>query len=129
MKVGEIFRFAIIKPVEIMIKDPAVAYTNIYSALLYGIYYSFFEAFPLVYISIYGFNLGQLGLTFLSIGVACVLAVIVYILYLALYLGPDIAKRGLRAPEHRLVPALFGVCVLPVGLFMFGEFLLFTHSH
>jgi DHA1 family multidrug resistance protein-like MFS transporter len=87
---------------------------------LYGIYYSFFESFPLVYIDIYGFNLGELGLTFLSIGVACVIGLIIYVLYLALYLGPDIAKRGLRAPEHRLVPALFGVCSLPAGLFMFG---------
>ena len=69
---------------------------------------------------IYGFNLGELGLTFLSIGVACMLGLIIYALYLGLYLGPDIAKRGLRAPEHRLVPALFGVCLLPLGLFMFG---------
>src|SRR6202012_2230451 len=69
---------------------------------------------------IYGFNLGELGLTFLSIGVACMLGLIIYILYLARYLGPDIAKRGLRAPEHRLVPALFGVCSLPAGLLMFG---------
>ncbi|EXJ61877.1 hypothetical protein A1O7_02307 [Cladophialophora yegresii CBS 114405] len=115
-----IFRDAIIKPVEIMIKDTAVAYTNIYSALLYGIYYSFFEAFPLVYIAIYGFNLGELGLTFISIGVATVIGLIIYVVYLALYLGPDIAKRGLRAPEHRLVPALFSVCSLPAGLFMFG---------
>jgi hypothetical protein len=69
---------------------------------------------------IYGFSLGKLGLTFLSIGVACMLGLTIYALYLGLYLGPDIAKRGLRAPEHRLVPALFGVCSLPAGLFIFG---------
>ncbi|OCT49902.1 Caffeine resistance protein 5 [Cladophialophora carrionii] len=120
MKYSAVFWDAIIKPMEIMIKDPAVAYTNIYSALLYGVYYSFFEAFPLVYVAIYGFNLGELGLTFISIGVATVIGLVIYVLYLALYLGPDIAKRGLRAPEHRLVPALFSVCSLPGGLFLFG---------
>ncbi|EXJ66397.1 uncharacterized protein A1O5_10549 [Cladophialophora psammophila CBS 110553] len=120
MKYSEVFFDAIIKPLEIMIKDPAVAYTNIYSALLYGVYYSFFEAFPLVYVAIYGFNLGELGLTFLSIGVACMIGVVIYNTYLLVYLVPDIIKHGLRAPEHRLVPALFGVCTLPAGLFMFG---------
>jgi MFS transporter, DHA1 family, multidrug resistance protein len=29
-------------------------------------------------------------------------------------------KNGMREPEHRLVPALFGVILLPVGFFMFG---------
>lgn len=28
--------------------------------------------------------------------------------------------NGMRAPEHRLVPALFGVIVLPMGYFLFG---------
>jgi DHA1 family multidrug resistance protein-like MFS transporter len=35
---------AIIKPLEIMIKDPAIMFVNLYTALTYGIYYSFFEA-------------------------------------------------------------------------------------
>ncbi|OAP64307.1 hypothetical protein AYL99_00279 [Fonsecaea erecta] len=120
MKYSEVFFDAIIKPLEIMIKDPAVGFTNIYSALLYGVYYSFFEAFQLVYMGIYGFNLGELGLTFISIGVATMAAVVVYNTYLLVYLVPDIVKNGLRAPEHRLVPALFGVCTLPAGLFLFG---------
>ncbi|KIW19124.1 hypothetical protein PV08_03416 [Exophiala spinifera] len=120
MSVSSIFVDAVIKPVEIMIKDPAVLFTNVYTALTYGIYYSFFEVFPLVYIDIYGFNLGELGLTFLTIGIACVIGVSVFTAYLMLYLVPDIRKRGLRAPEHRLVPALFAVCTLPMGYFMFG---------
>lgn len=89
---------------------------------MYGIYYSFFECFPLVYVGIYGFNLGELGLTFLNCGIGCLIGLIIYLLYLALYLGPDIAKHGMREPEHRLVPALFGVWTSPAGLFMFGTF-------
>lgn len=89
--------------------------------MTYGIYYSFFEAFPLVYVDIYGFNLGELGLTFLTIGVACLIGVSIFNGYLVWYLLPDIQKRGFRAPEHRLVPALFGVIALPVGYFIFGK--------
>ena len=89
--------------------------------MTYGIYYSFFEVFPLVYIDIYGFNLGELGLTFVTIGVACLIGVTIFNSYLLYYLLPDIRKRGLRAPEHRLVPALYAVITLPMGYFMFGK--------
>lgn len=95
---------------------------NHQTALLYGIYYSFFEVFALVYPPIYGFNLGELGLTFITVGVACIIGVTIFNVYLLFYLVPDIQKNGLRAPEHRLVPALFGVCALPVGFFLFGKF-------
>jgi MFS transporter, DHA1 family, multidrug resistance protein len=115
------FLDAIIKPMEITIKDPAIFFTNTYTSLTYGIYYSFFEAFPLVYPDIYGFNLGELGLTFLTIGVACVIGVTIFVLYQTWYLIPDIQRTGLRAPEHRLVPALFAVITLPIGYFIFGK--------
>jgi DHA1 family multidrug resistance protein-like MFS transporter len=112
---------AIIKPLEICVKDPALTFINLYSALTYGIYYSFFEAFPLVYPKIYGFNVGEMTIVFLSISVGCVIAVAIYFSYLSLYLIPDILKRGLRAQEHRLVPAIFSSFGVPVGLFVFGE--------
>jgi MFS transporter, DHA1 family, multidrug resistance protein len=85
-----------------------------------GVYYSFFEAFPLVYIGIYGFNIGELGVVFTCIVVGCVIGIIVYVSYVYWYLEPDIKKNGLRAQEHRLVPALFATMLLPAGLFWFG---------
>lgn len=52
---------ALVRPIQIMFQDPAVLFTNVYSAFIYGVYYSFFEAFPLVYMDIYGFNIGLTG--------------------------------------------------------------------
>jgi DHA1 family multidrug resistance protein-like MFS transporter len=98
---------ALIKPIEITIKDPAIMFVNIYTALVYGIYYSFFEVFPLVYSPFYGFSVGMIGVVFTSILVACLLGIVEYALYLHFYLIPDIKKRGLRQQEHRLVPAIF----------------------
>jgi DHA1 family multidrug resistance protein-like MFS transporter len=112
---------AIIKPLEICVKDPALLFVNLYTALTYGIYYSFFEAFPLVYLEIYGFNVGEMAIVFLSIIVGCFVAVAIHFSYLGLYLIPDILKRGLRQQEHRLVPAIFASFGVPVGLFIFGE--------
>jgi MFS transporter, DHA1 family, multidrug resistance protein len=62
--------------------DPAIGFTAGYVALCYGIYYSFFEAFPLVYIALYGFNLGEMGLTFLSITVGVVISIVLYYAYI-----------------------------------------------
>ncbi|KAL9607140.1 MAG: hypothetical protein Q9167_007917 [Letrouitia subvulpina] len=111
---------ALIKPLEITIKDPAIAFVNIYCSIVYGIYYSFFEVFPLVYPVMYGFNLGQIGVVFLCVLVACLLGIGAYVSYLYFYLVPDILKNGLRAQEHRLVPALITVFGPTIGLFIFA---------
>ncbi|CAD6589947.1 MAG: hypothetical protein ASARMPRED_004329 [Alectoria sarmentosa] len=111
---------AIIKPLEITIKDPAIAFVNFYTALVYGIYYSFFEAFPLVYPVFYHFTLGTVGVVFTCILVACGIGVLAYVLYLYFYLVPDIMAHGLRAQEHRLVPALIASFFPPAGLFIFA---------
>ena len=112
---------AVIKPFEIMFKDPAVMFTNVYTALTYGIYYSFFEVFPLVYGPLYGFNLGETGVVFVCIVVACLLAMAIYFSYLHFLLIPDIQKNGLREQEWRLRPALIAVLGPTVGLFLFGK--------
>ena len=111
---------ALVKPLEITIKDPAIAFVNLYTALVYGIYYSFFEVFPLVYPPMYGFSLGTIGVVFTCVLVSCGFGVAVYCAYLNWYLIPDIMKRGLRAQEHRLVPALFASFGPPIGLFLFA---------
>ncbi|KAL9013694.1 MAG: hypothetical protein Q9180_008995, partial [Flavoplaca navasiana] len=111
---------ALIKPLEITIKDPAIAFVNIYSSIVYAIYYSFFEVFPLVYGPMYGFNLGQTGIVFLCVFVACLLGIATYVSYLYFYLIPDIQTNGMRAQEHRLVPALLCVFGPVIGLFIFA---------
>ncbi|KAJ5431820.1 Major facilitator superfamily domain general substrate transporter [Penicillium cf. griseofulvum] len=108
------------KPVEIMIKDPAVLFANVYTSLVYGIYYSFFEAFPLVYPTKYGLDAQDVALIFLSIVIGCVLAMAMYILYLYTCLMPDLKANGQRAHEQRLMPALFASFGPPIGLFIFA---------
>ena len=120
LKAGAILIDAIIKPMEITIKDPAIAFVNVYTAIIYGIYYSFFEVFPLVYPVYYGFSLGMIGVVFTCILVACMIGIAIYCAYLSLWLIPDIMKNGLRAQENRLVPALIACFGPTIGLFMFG---------
>jgi len=111
---------ALYRPFQLVFLDPSIAFTALYTALIYGIFYSFFEAFPLVYNTMYHFNLGELGLTFLSVSVGVVLALTWYWWYIYYRVEPSIRANGLGAPERRLIPALFVTWFVPAGLFIFG---------
>jgi len=111
---------ALWRPLQMMLLDPAIAFTAVYTALVYGIFYSFFEVFPLTFIALYRFNLGETGLTFLSITVGVILATAAYWTYIYFIVEPEIRRHGLGAPERRLIPALFVAFLCPVGLFIFG---------
>ncbi|KAK3045701.1 hypothetical protein LTS18_013622, partial [Coniosporium uncinatum] len=108
------------RPMQMMVLDPAIAFTAVYTALIYGIFYSFFEVFPLVYIAMYGFNLGEQGLAFLSITVGVIIAIAAYWAYVYWIVEPSIRTHGLGAPERRLIPALIVAFFCPIGLFIFA---------
>ncbi|GKT45740.1 trehalase [Colletotrichum spaethianum] len=120
LKTSAVVIDALIKPLEITIKDPAILFVQVYTAIIYGIYYSFFEVFPMVYPVYYGMSIGEVGLVFLCILVACLLGVAVYVSYLAFYMIPRIKKFGFPAQENRLVPALPASLGPTIGLFIFA---------
>ncbi|OTA69680.1 major facilitator superfamily transporter [Hypoxylon sp. EC38] len=111
---------ALIKPLEITLKDPAILFVQLYTAIIYGIYYSFFEVFPLVYPVYYGMDSGHVGLVFLCVLVACLLGVAVYTGYLYFYMSPRILRLGFPIHETRLVPALIAAFGPTAGLFIFA---------
>ncbi|EXJ90107.1 hypothetical protein A1O3_03176 [Capronia epimyces CBS 606.96] len=115
---------ALIKPWQINALDPAVLFTTIYTALTYGIYYSFFESFPIVYGKLYGFNLGEVGLAFLAVLVGLVSAVTLYCSYFYFWaakrLARAAAKSGSVPPEARIWPGLIATFLIPIGLFIFA---------
>ncbi|KAJ5614813.1 hypothetical protein N7528_008467 [Penicillium herquei] len=120
MKMQAIAVDALIKPMEITIKDPAVLFVQIYTAIIYGIYYSFFEVFPLVYPVDYNMNTGQTGLVFLCILVSCIIGIAVYSAYIHFWMNPRIDKYGWPVQESRLLPALPSSFGPTIGLFLFA---------
>lgn len=120
IRISQIAIDALVKPMEITIKDPAMLFVQIYTAIIYGIYYSFFEVFPLVYPVYYHMNLGQVGLVFLCILVSCILAIVVYFSYLYFWMNPRIVRFGLPVQEKRLIPALPSSLGPTIGLFLFA---------
>ncbi|KAL4938791.1 hypothetical protein BDV06DRAFT_214830 [Aspergillus oleicola] len=120
MNPREITFNALIKPWEINMLDPAVFFSTFYTALTYGVYYSFFEAFPLVYADMYGFSTGQQGIAFLSVLCGLVVAVTLLCCYFYFIAPRQLGKYEQIPPEARLWPGLFGTWFIPIGLFIFA---------
>ena len=126
---------ALIKPLEITLKDPAVMFVQVYSAIVYGIYYSCkcsmtrgsaladfvdFEVFPPCLSVFYHMSLGQVGLVFSCIVIGCIIAIIAYGSWLYFVVTPRIKKVGMGPQKNILLaglPASFGP---PIALFLFA---------
>ncbi|KAL2844090.1 major facilitator superfamily domain-containing protein [Aspergillus pseudoustus] len=111
---------AVIKPWQIKALDPAVLFSTLYNALTYGIYYSFFESFPLVYSDMYGFDLGQLGLAFLSVLCGLNVAVVLLCSYFYFIAPRQLGKLDPVQPEVRIWPGLFATWLILIGLYIFA---------
>lgn len=107
-------------PFKVSTQDPAIAFVHIYTALVYAIYFSFFEGFPLVYIGVYGMSLGIMGVVFLVVVIASVIGAIIYTVLLYKVYEPYTLKHGVGVPEYRLFPGIFAAGLLSVGLFIFA---------
>ncbi|OJJ33569.1 hypothetical protein ASPWEDRAFT_744930 [Aspergillus wentii DTO 134E9] len=110
---------ALIKPVEILIKDPAIAYISAYTSLVYATYYSFFQALPIAFGRTYRMFAGSQRLMFLTIVVGCLLGSTIYAAYLKFIFYPRCQHRP-PVQEDRLFAAIPATCFLSVGLFIFA---------
>jgi DHA1 family multidrug resistance protein-like MFS transporter len=112
---------ALIKPWEMNILDPAILFSTVYVALSYAIFYSFFEAFPLVFADMHRFGLGETGAAFIAIPLGLTIALPIQLLYYYYVAEPLLMKHGVPAPEFWLKPALVLNVFAPIGLFIFGK--------
>ncbi|ROW10299.1 hypothetical protein VMCG_02051 [Cytospora schulzeri] len=99
--------------------EPIVFAVDLYTALLYGVLFTWFESFPLVFGGVYGFDVQMQGLVYLGIFVAMFVVVPLYLLWVKVVLVPSAAKPTFR-PEHVLPPAWSGALSLPICLFWYG---------
>jgi DHA1 family multidrug resistance protein-like MFS transporter len=107
-------------PFKITILDPSILFINLYTALVYGIYYSFFESFPIVYLGKYGFSIGIMGVIFISVIIGAGIGLMVYTTVVWFIYEPYTLKNGIGNPEYRLVPGLYSAALAPAGMFIFG---------
>ncbi|KAF7297113.1 Benomyl methotrexate resistance protein [Mycena indigotica] len=122
-KATDIAYEALIRPV-ILSKEPALAFASIYLGFVYGLFYLWFEAFPLVFTDIYHFNLGVSSLPFLGFIVTGTLTYTVYCLYQKYHIAPRVDRieaANLKvAPEIRLEIGLMASIFIPASILIFG---------
>jgi hypothetical protein len=93
------------------------------SAVLLGILYLFFGAFPLVFEKNHGFSLWQVGLTFLGIFVGMMIGISSDVFWKRNYVrlvrnySKETGIENNSEPEFRLPPTIVGAWVVPVALF------------
>lgn len=98
---------------------PIVFLMDLYTGLLYGILFTWFESFPFVFGNIYHFSVGQQGLVFLGILVGGLITVPFFLLWIKHRIAPRLTKPNFK-PEMVLPPMFVGCFALPVCLFWYG---------
>ncbi|ORY82557.1 major facilitator superfamily domain-containing protein [Protomyces lactucae-debilis] len=122
MTFSQVASMSLLQPITLTVRDPMVFLLGLYISIVYGILYIFLESFPIVYGEMYGFNNGEVGLTFLGLFVGAVLAIIGYEIYVVkkLHKEFDNSPDGTIEPERRLVVAMVGCFGPPICLFWFA---------
>ena len=117
----EKLKIFLIRPLQLLLREPIVMFLSLYMSVLYGLLYMFFVAYPIVYQEGKGWDAGKTGLMFipLAIGVFCSAACAPlvnkhYLKVCARY--PD----GKPPAEARLIPMMWSCWFIPIGLFIFG---------
>ncbi len=118
--------YALLRPFELLIWEPMCLSLDVYSAILLGILYLFFGAFPLIFETNHGFNLWQVGFSFMGLLVGMLLAGASFPVWHKFRMRL-IRKReevtgvpGVSEPEYRLPSVMAGALFVPIGLFWVG---------
>ncbi|RHZ56812.1 hypothetical protein CDV55_106094 [Aspergillus turcosus] len=127
-------RSSVYRPMQLLVLEPMCMNLCIFSAILLGILYLFFGAFQLVFSTVYGFNLWQIGCSFLGILVGMVAAILTDPLWRKNYARLErqyqetVGEKNEFMPEWRLPPAIGGAPLVTIGLFIFA-WTCYPHVH
>ncbi|CCH61304.1 hypothetical protein TBLA_0E02500 [Henningerozyma blattae CBS 6284] len=119
LEVNEFLKKCLLKPFRLIFQEPIILAFDLYTAVAYGIFYLFFEAFPIVFVGIYNFTVIELGLAFLGFCVGCVFAYAIWVVFMWKYISPKFAN-GTFVPENMVVLGMYLCMFLPLTLFFFG---------
>ncbi|KAK1772297.1 major facilitator superfamily transporter [Phialemonium atrogriseum] len=110
------------RPVRMIIFEPLVNTSCAYLALCYAIFYMSFQAYPLIFQGVYGLSPGVCGLTYMAIGVGCVISLPMFWAYDGILIRAQARNAPwTRKEEYRRLPiACVGGPLFVVSLFWLG---------
>ncbi|KAK9251603.1 major facilitator superfamily domain-containing protein [Lipomyces tetrasporus] len=107
------------RPFQLLFLEPMVFCLCLFTAILLGIMYLFFQAFPLVFENNHGFEKQHVGLSFMGLLTGIILGVLTEPFWMSTYHKLSLRSGGSR-PEFRLPQAMAGAVFAPIGIFWFA---------
>ncbi|KAI4263411.1 MAG: hypothetical protein L6R42_001442 [Xanthoria sp. 1 TBL-2021] len=110
------------RPIRMILFEAIVLFSCLYLSIAYAIFYLFFEAYPLIFEGIYGFNTGTAGLPFLAIGFGAFLSTGIFMYWdSALIRAKKTNSLWPQIEEYRRLPlACIGGPLYVISLFWLG---------
>lgn len=116
-----ILRTAVARPTRMLFTEIVVASLTLYTAFAYAMIFSYFSSASYVLPRYYGFNIREVGLSFIAVIIGYLLATVLFAVSdktLYARAAAEARARGTQpSPKHRLYSAMVGSLLLPVGLF------------
>lgn len=122
LDLGQLAARVLTRPMRMLLFEPIVAAACAYLSLIYAIFYMTFQAFPIIYMDLYGLSAGVEGLLFLSIGGGALAALPLFFAWDAVLRRAQREGRAwTRREEYRRLPlACVGGPLFVVSLFWLG---------
>lgn len=111
----------LLRPFSMLLKEPILDLVTLYMAVIYGILYLFFEAYPIAFQEQRGWNSGVGALPFIGIAVGVALGGAIIAFTTKTRFARKLKENdGVVVPEERLIPMMIGGFLFPAGMFWFA---------
>ncbi|KUJ11510.1 multidrug resistance protein [Mollisia scopiformis] len=110
---------SLVRPAKMFFLLPMVTSISLYFAMIYGFLYIILTRMNLIYETVYHFSDGDIGLTYIGLGIGLLFGSIFCGVFSDWYMKKASAG-GEQKPEYRLPPLLFGTVFIPLGFFLYG---------
>jgi len=117
--IPSVIRHSCTTPFKLLALEPMALFLCTWTALVLGILYAFFSAFPIVFTA-HGFSATILGLSFLGIGIGEVLATMTQPFWNKRYRKKAAELGHKPGPEEHLVKAMVAAIICPLSLVWFA---------
>lgn len=119
-KLSHVAHRTLVGPFKILGQEPILVLITIYLSVVYGILYGLFEAIPVIFSDLRGFNLGEAGLVFIAVGLGTTIGGFINVLFSRRYNYLAPFWRGMPPPEERLWGSMIAGPILVLGAFWLG---------
>ncbi|GJE92265.1 MFS general substrate transporter [Phanerochaete sordida] len=115
-------------PFKLMALESMALLLNLWAALILGIQYLTFQAFPIIFEDGHHFNVQSTGMSFIGMGLGLLLGLACQPIINIFLRKQKIKYNGNPPPEIRLVIGMWGAVLIPISLFWLA-FTTYPHVH